>query len=303
MKARIGKYLTRNVLPNPIFVAGIGRSGTSVLLKALVQHPLVLPSWGEAPLIRSFGELAGYLEYSEHRDYYRESLNVPEDYFLAQLRRLCFEYVVGANYGLGRHAEYILGRGQAARQRDGLGPFIKGILDRVPSTFGKRHWCAKMLPRVNEYHGLLRLYPGAKVVYIVRNGLDVVHSRTRFHGFRNLPFESHCYTWTESVEDYRHLVDAEASMLVRHDRLVADPEGFLGEVYDFTGLTYERGPIDFVKNTMMIPLDEETKDGIDVKKAFEARRPPYENWTPEQKEAFKRIAGNAMDEMGYEIPF
>jgi hypothetical protein len=160
-----------------------------------------------------------------------------------------------------------------------------------------------MLPKIDEYHGLLYLYPGAKVLYIVRNGLDVVHSRTRFHGFRDLPFESHCYTWTEAVEDYRHLVDAEASMLVRHDRLVAEPEAFFEEVYDFAGLAHERGPIDFVTRTLLIPLDQETEDGIDVKQAFERRKPPYEDWAPQQRETFKRIAGSAMDELGYEIPF
>ena len=303
MIAWLGRYLNRRVVPNPIFVAGIGRSGTSVLLRALGQHPWVLPAWGEAPLIRSFGELAGFLSYGDHQEYYRETLNVPEAYFVGRLQRLCFEYVAGTNYGLGRYVDSLLGRGLAKGPRQGLGPYVKGVIGRIPSTFGKRHWTAKLLPKMQEYHGLLHLYPGSKVIYIVRNGLEMVHSRTRFHGFRDLSFESHCYTWTESVEDNRHLVQEDASMLVRHERLVADPEAFFREIYDFTGLKQDQGPIEFVTNTLMIPLDEETKDGVDVKEAFRKRKPPYEDWTLQQRDTFKRIAGGAMDELGYDIPF
>jgi hypothetical protein len=54
---------------------------------------------------------------------------------------------------------------------------------------------------------------------------------------------------------------------------------------------------------MMIPLDEETKDGVDVKEAFRKRKPPYEDWTLDQRDTFKRIAGSAMNELGYDIPF
>ncbi len=283
MKDKIGALLTRNFILNPLFVVGIGRSGTSVLLRALGLHPLVFSSKGEAPLIRRFGALVEPLEFSDERDYYCESMNVSKEYLYDYLRRLCFEYVVGPHYGLDRITEEL-------KRRD-------------LSVLRKRRWCAKTFPTIEEYRGLTRLYPGIKLVYIVRNGLEVVHSRTRFHGFRDRDFESHCQTWVDSVDVFSYLANEDCAIQVRHEQLVTDPERLLRQVFDFADIGYHQAPVDFVRTTIMIPLDEPTQSSVDVRGVFDARKPPYENWAPEQRATFRRIAGAAMDSLGYEVPF
>jgi len=283
MKSHIGKFLTRNLIDNPILIAGIGRSGTSVLLRALGKHPLVFPGYGEAPLMRNFGELVDRIEFSDAREYYTETLFVPKKYLFDHLRRICFEYVVGTNYGCFR----------ATWEFRNLGF----------SILKRQYWCAKVLPRENEYRGLQRLFPGLRTLHISRNGLDVVHSRTRFQGFRDLSFEQHCRTWAESVKDCRYLATTETALEVRHEELVADPQRFFHTVLAFLGMPYHDGPAEFVQSHLMIPLDKPSEDGVDVKQILEQREPPHAHWTAEQRETFRRIAGSAMDELGYEIPF
>lgn len=284
MKARIGELLTRKLLPNPTFVVGIGRSGTSVLLDALGLHPLILPARGEAPLIRMFGRFVDSVEYSDERDYYEATLVYPKEYLYHYLRRLCFEYVAGQNYGLDN-------------------PIAEDSWQYRKSMLRKRRWCAKTFPTADEYRGIVKLYPEARFVYIVRNGINVVHSRTKFPGFRHLDFAAHCETWAESIEVFGFLWTASNAISVRQEELIHDPEGLFRKVFDFTNLDYDEKPAEFVKNNLVIPLDQPSQSDIDVKQAFEARRLPFESWTREQRRTFKEIAGTAMREAGYELPF
>ena len=92
-------------------------------------------------------------------------------------------------------------------------------------------------------------------------------------------------------------------MTVRHEHLVSDAEDFLRQVFAFLGLEFDSGPANLVKSTLVIPLDQPDSSGVDAKEILRARRPPYESWTPEQRAAFKNIAGDSMSRAGYEIPF
>jgi hypothetical protein len=254
------------------------------MLRSIGLHPHVLPAEGEAPLIRRFGTLVHSIEHSEERDYDIPSMNVSRRYLYSHLRRLCFEYVMGPHYGFAKL------KAEARFRRD-------------IHVLGKHRWCAKTFPTLQEYQGLLQLFPGIKLVYIIRNGLDVVHSRTKFHGFRHLDFSSHCQTWAESIRAFRYLVDLEHAMQVRHEELVTDPASLFTKVFDFLGLPYHERPVSFVTSNQVIPLDQPTQAGVDVRAVFEARKPPYEAWTDEHRATFKAIAGEAMSESGYQIPF
>jgi Sulfotransferase family len=283
IRARIGEWLTRRLILKPIFVVGIGRSGTSVLLQAIAAHPQVVPAEGEAPLVRSFGALVNQIEFSDERGYYERTLFLPKQELYRGLRRLCFETVVGPDYGWSRTV-------RGPRRRD------------VP-ILHQTHWCAKVGVETGEYRGLRHLYPGARLVYIVRNGIEVVHSRTQFPGFKHLSFESHCRTWALSCESYSYLSEAANAIQVRHEQLVADPEQVLHRVFELAELPPHSAPVHLVRSTLMIPLDEPTRRRVDVRAVFEQRRPAWEAWSDEQRETFRAIAGSGMRRLGYEIPF
>ncbi|HNS49561.1 MAG TPA: sulfotransferase [Anaerolineae bacterium] len=283
MKALVGQLATRRFIDSPVFVVGTNRSGTSILLRALGAHPLVWGSSGEAPLMAMLAEVPDRLEHSQFAGYYAENLQMSKGYLYASLRRLCFEYALGANYGWER-AE-------------------KGFRSGDFSVLKKRYWSAKIFPEESHCRGLRLLFPGLKFVYITRNGIEVVHSRTKFAGFRDLDFEEHCRVWASSFRLFGHLASAQDAILVRHEHLVADAGAVLHEVFDFLGIGADTRPVTLVRTTLAIPLDEHDSVGVDARQILQTRRPPYEGWTPQQRSTFKDIAGDAMIRAGYEIPF
>jgi hypothetical protein len=282
MISKVAEVLIGRLLLSPVFVVGTGRSGTSVLLRGLSLHPEILPALGEAPFLRDVGELVNTLEFSVASDYYMKNLNVSKRYLRRHLRRLCFEYVHGPYYGLG---------GEEGAWRGGR------------KLAGARRWCAKTFPEESGYRGLRQLYPNSKFVYIIRNGIEVVHSRTRFEGFRHLDFDAQCRAWADSIGYFGYLNDAEAAISVHHENLVGDPESLFRAIFDFIGVGFDEAPVQFVSKNLMHPLDEATKTNVEVQQAFEMRQPVYRDWTLEQRAIFKEIAGDAMRVAGYEIPF
>lgn len=282
MKDQLGKLLGKRLFLHPIYIVGMGRSGTTVLLEALGKHPLILTASGEAILIYRIGELAYlFTEFHDRKIYYRNNLKVPREYLYESFRRLCFESIMGPTYG--------------------LKVFIKGlIIHRDLSILRKRYWCAKTFPTLEAYRGLMQLYPEAKLIYVIRNGINVVHSRTEISGDN---FRGYCEKWVENTERYRYLSNLASALEVRHEQLIAEPELFFRKIFDFINVDYHHAPIDFVKNTLVHPLDEPTQVGVDVMKILSTREPPYQSWSKKRREMFKKICGDAMGEMGYEIPF
>lgn len=284
MKDRLGQLLTRSLLLNPIFVVGMGRSGTTALLRALGRHPLVLGARGEAPLIQMFGLLVEPLEHSEDRDHYLDNMYVPKDYLYRRLRQTCFEYVAGPHYGLHEIVADVRSH-------------------RSLAALTRRRWSAKVFPTYDAYNGIRQLYPGASFAYIVRNGIDVVHSRAQWAGFSGHSFEQHCEAWVTGIAHFGYLSSAEAAIEVRHEQLVHSPEQVFRQVFDCAGIGYDQRPADYIRETIWMPLGQPSETGVDVQAILNGRSPAFESWTPEQRATFKRIAGDTMSEVGYDMPF
>ena len=279
----IGKTLVKNSFHNPIFVVGTGRSGTSVLTQALGVHPYIYSAVDESPLIPYIGFLPSPFEFRENNRYHRDSLHVRLDYLYDQFRRICYESALGEHFGLRVH--------------------IRSVIKLDLGVLRKKHWCAKTFPNQQAYTGLLKLYPTARFIYIVRNGCDVINSRMKFHGFSHLEFRDHCEIWAKAQQKYNYLRDAQQSDMVRHEDLITQPDQFFEKLLVFIGVNHDFSPAEFVKSTMIHPLDQKTKTNVDVSKAFSQRPPAYERWTDEQRTTFKHICGSAMEELGYPIQF
>jgi hypothetical protein len=279
----IGRLLARSCLDRPVFIVGTGRSGTSVLLQALGQHPRVVPMPGEAPFLSSIGGDAALFEYADNARYYRESLTVERAYLFGQLARLGLEAAGGRHYALRQFLRAWRGR--------------RGWHSR-PS-----HWCAKAFPPERAARGLVLVYPHARFLYIVRNGIDVVASMSQFHGFRHLSFAEHCRAWAAGVEKYRYLEQFPHGMKLRHEDLVADPGAFFGRVYPFLGIPRDAAAETFVATSVIHPLDQPTREVSGTQAIFQARPPAWHAWTPEQREVFTSLCGVSMKECGYELPF
>ena len=84
--------------------------------------------------------------------------------------------------------------------------------------------------------GLLAVYPNAQSLYIVRNGVDVVHSMTKFHGFRDKEFTNQCQRWSDSVKNYRYLTQHNNALFLKHEDLVSNPNVFFSSIFKHLNL-------------------------------------------------------------------
>jgi hypothetical protein len=286
MLSTAGKFASRRLLNNPIFIVGGSRSGTVALLKAMGQHPMILSSPSENPFMTDLGRMAYDLGYATERDtgYYEESLRVSREYIFDSLRHLALESSLGPHNGL----KFL------------LSTWIKKPID----IFGKRYWCTKTFPGEKTAQGLRVLYPNTRFIWILRNGMSVVFSRARFPEFRDLDFREHCQHWANSIQRFAYLSSLPEATVVHQEDLTDNPDAVFRRIFNLVGAPYHSASTEYALHTHVHPLaDEGTATGVNVKQVLKERRPPHESWTEEQRIMFKDICGGAMALAGYEIPY
>jgi len=286
MLSSLGKLLTARFLTKPIFLVGGSRSGTIVLLKAIGQHPDILATPSENPFITHLGRLAYDLTHdkSSARSYYDRSVRLTQHQIEDALRRLAIETSLGPDYGL----RYLASESWTQRT----------LLSQ------KRFWCTKSFPGKNTALGLRVLYPDCPFIWIRRNGLNVIFSRSKFPEFRDLDFTEHCHHWANSIKRFAYLAELPNAVAIRHEDLRDEPETVFRRIFALIGVPDHPASAEFARNTHVHPLDNlSTTSGVNVVQVLANRPPPYESWTPNQRFTFKDICGDAMEIAGYEIPF
>jgi LPS sulfotransferase NodH len=208
----------------PVIVLGCPRSGTTLLQVAVHAHPrMALP---------------------------------PETWLLvdAYRRRLDFGDLT-ERAGRERVAEWVLARRKTRdlgldavqlRQRivsapPTLGSCLGTVLQAYAERFGKTRWGDKRPGYYQDVRVLLRLFPDAQFVHVVRDGRDCVASLKRMPWWRTGSSNA-VATWVEALELGRHWsrkLGPDTWHTVQYEHLLADPEaelrrlcGFLGETYD-----------------------------------------------------------------------
>lgn len=286
MLDRLGRFSSARFINSPIFIVGGSRSGTIVLLKAMGRHCEILSSPSEDPFITDVGRMVHSLGLGSEveRQYYLDTLRISHDYIYGVLRRLALESALGPHYGLKQ--------------------LIKLALSKKASLLGKRYWCTKTFPGKNTAQGLKMLYPDAKFIWILRSGVNVVHSRQRFPAFRELPFEEHCLHWANSIARFKYLLEFPDTVVVRQEELVDDPDKVFRQIFKSFHIDYDSLPTEYALTHHVHPLaDESTTKGVDIKKILSERPPAHLEWTQEQKDMFKSICGEAMEIAGYKVEF
>lgn len=278
----VGKALCRPFYKRPIFIVGSGRSGTSVLLQALGQHPAIVSAPGEAPLLTYLSACARPFEFGTGKEFFLASIQSSTTYLYEGLRKLSIESCFGPYYGLARIARARLHKG----------------VKSWPT-----YWAAKTFPSEQGYDSLRILFPDVRFIFIVRNGIEVVHSMTKFHGFSDRQFEEQCRAWVMSFESFKYLISKPEAIFVRHENLVSDGAEVSRQLFRFLQVEQSTKPIDFLNGTVVHPLNEKTKQNTDAREQLANRAKAYEQWSDEQRSSFLGICGTTMQELGYPIPF
>ena len=279
MLTTLGKFLSKPYIEQSIFVVGAGRSGTSILLQALGQHPAIIAFPGESPFLTSIGGDATLFHGSE-KNYYRNAIRLSYPAMMKRLCRLGLDVSGGEHYALKNTLKH-------------------RIRHRQFSNSAIRYWSAKTFPTELVSDGLDRVYPGAKYLYIVRNGLEVVHSMTKFHGFKENGFTSHCQTWAASAEKYEYLQARPNALTIKHELLSQDPDCVFSKIYKFLALTDNGGSADFTKTNVIHPLDKTDVHTASSQALLSKRGSPAALWNKEQRAIFLDICAYQMNKLGY----
>ena len=272
----------------PVFVVGMGRSGTTLLRLMLHHHPRIAIPYESGFLTQYFERRA---EYGDLRDD-------------ANCRRLVRAMLAEPTLRMWDHAFDVDHIVTNARQRS-----VAGIADAVYSEYaatkGKPRWGDKS-DYLDRLHLIHQMFPDAQFIHIIRDGRDVANSVLK------LPWGPDDVVraaewWNEHVWVGRRvgaILGAERYLEVRYERLVDDSErelrrccNFLGEDYSPLMLSYHLSSDD------AIPLARRQQhNGFD-------RRPDRSRvcaWKREMNRydvaLFNKHASRMLLELGYEMP-
>lgn len=271
-------------MTRPLFVLGVSRSGTTLLRVVLDRSPgIAIPD-------ESF-----FIPLLARR--HRGAVNRAR--FLDDLRRI----QVLVSWGVS--PDDIASR---LRPRMHVGEAIAAIFEAYAAKEGKPRWGDKTPMYMRHLRLLERLFPDAQYVHLIRDGRDASLS------FLTMPEGTFTRTWAhpETATEFACLWRAEVTGArdlgqrvgssryaeVLYEDLVQRPEAAIREICEFATLSYEPAMLEYA-------------GAVDVSEKPHQQRlllpltPGARDWRTQMSEddttGFESIAGDLLDELGYEL--
>ena len=292
--------------PDPVpFVVGVNRSGTTLLRMMLDSHPelAVPPETHFIPALHTAmkdgrkkgkrltaDEVADFLV--SHRRWGDFGLDEEElRRRIAGLPKLRAKFVLRAFYGL--YAE----------------------------SQGKPRYGDKTPGYVKQMGMVQRSLPEARFIHLIRDGRDVALSREGRMTAEDMSVERLAKIWKRRIGRARRQEPRlKHYMEVRYEDLVHDPEAVLRKICEFVQLPYDPGMLAYHERSadrlQEIARDLDDEDGGPTRPAQERieahslvteapRSDRIERWRelmpPEDVATFEEVAGDMLQELGYEL--
>ena len=228
---RLPQAQVRADTPQPIFIIGWPRSGSTLIERILCSHSAVRAG-GELPFLAELRKLATDLLPSPQ----------PFPEHLAQ------SWTADRQYAATLFRDFYLAR--AAHH---------GLVNSGPGG-GSHAFFTDKMPFNEMYLPLLRMaFPQAKIVHVVRHPLDVCVSmmaNPMTHGFncgyRIEDITHHLAALFDLLEHYRSQMDLGEHVL-RYESLVADQNTQTRKLLDYLGLPFEQACLSFHRNPRSAP--------------------------------------------------
>jgi hypothetical protein len=231
-------------MSEPVFVCGVGRSGTSLVQSMLASHSeLAFPP--ETGFLRRY-----VLSRALTRAYRVGGLDAVAA-TLADDQRIA---------RLGVDVASVLSAFVNGGRRFSDAAVYEELLSRCSSSAGKPRVGDKD-PRLIEFLPVVhRHWPRAFVVHVIRDPRDVLASKKLAAWSERKPSLLHVFASAHQLRSGRRFgprLFADHYVELIYERLTADPETELKSVCDAIGLRYEAGMMDFAKAAKTLVSDEE----------------------------------------------
>lgn len=274
----------------PFFIVGSARSGSTLLRMMLVSHSrIAIPpeTWFLLSLVDQL-PLERVLDSSELQ---RAIALIASDYRWPDMK-------ISAEDLANRATQLI-----SPRIRD-LAELIYGV--HLEGS-GKARWGDKTPPYVKIVPQLCQLFPGARFIYLVRDGRDVTKSIQKLMMYGRT-IRQNSIEWTEAnrwERKWRALGYADRILHVRYEDLVLNPEPTLRGICEFIGEQFEPQMLAWQDSIeRMLPKRERH---IHSKLTRDMRHEDVERWRREMNasELFvaEALMGPDLRGFGYEMYF
>ena len=157
--------------------------------------------------------------------------------------------------------------------------------------------------RVPSYRRLSDLFGSKiKVVYILRNGIEVIASRMLKPQFKHFSFEENCKIWAYSKNVLEFACNDKNFLLIRHEDMLKDNslEVVYKEIFSHLNIASDSACVEFVKKNFCHPTNINEED-LKIN-SLQSRFKRWESFDSSQKKIFNRICGDAMAFFEYKIP-
>jgi hypothetical protein len=274
----------------PFFVLGAARSGTTMLRLMLNRHSRLAIPFESHFLQPILAELPTHRPLEADEAKRMAELVVRERNFrtwhldAAQVRRELIE-----------------------RAPAPLAELVDALYRMEIARSGKPRWGDKTPYYYICWRQLMGLFPGSRLVHIIRDGRDVDLSLEKV-GWHGPTASDRARYWQERVEmalAADRELGPERNLIIRYEELVLNTQVTLGALCDFLGETFEPRMLDFFSDAALHLCDV---DGDVHGKVLRAPRPDdVGRWRSEmtvnRQREFEAVAGSTLRAMSYPCLF
>ena len=182
---------------------------------------------------------------------------------------------------------------------------VDAILAEYAAAYGKPRWGDKTPSYTSEIDLLWKLFPGCKIIHLVRDGRDVLISQRKMEWMSNsVPRLAEGWRWTTTLcHKVGSVLGDDYYLELRYEELVCDAAGAMRRICDFLGEPFERAMLEHDKVAeSMVPTEsrkwhEHSVRAPDTSKLYAWK----EQLSVSDRIIFEQIAGDALELFGYEI--
>jgi len=267
----------------PVLVLGVRRSGTT-LLRVMLDRNSELAVPDESYFIPQLAD--------------RHRRHVEPDEFVDDLRRI--DTLADWSVPLDKVRARLTARMP-------IGAAIATVYEVYATERGKARWGDKTPMYMQNLRLLERLFPDALFVHLIRDGRDAalsflsmpkgVMTETWMQPRHAAGFACQWRTEVKAARRLGHRVGGERYLEVRYEDLVGDVEPVLRRISEFARIPYEPAMADYAGNVDVAAKPHQQS-------LTQPPTPGLRDWrlqmSPSDVGAFDQVAGDLLDELGYE---
>ena len=261
-----------------IFIAGLQRSGTTLLATILGKHPMIFaePRAIGFRLVTNFKNMYELLPHNLQHD---------QNEFLKWLMK---------NDKKGRLKDFL--DYENLEKHGTIQNLIKSSIHQKLATTNKQIWLDKT-PNMQHYISDLKLLiPEAKVIHIVRDGRANAQSIAK-RSYKNLQLAAQ--TWVDgNVHGLinQQILGVENYKIIQYENLLQSPETEIKQLCKFLEIPFDKAMLD-------LRTDKRQEENSYVKWAFDTSK--IDNWkqvlSPREIQQVECIQGPLLQKFGYEL--